>query len=64
MTRPDRRAAGGPGRDRERLLVTSTQFLFDLAEWIADAPRIAARVIRLMLEVARDPHAGIGKPEP
>lgn len=64
MTRPDRRAAGGALRDEDRLLVTSTQFLLDLTEWISDAPRIAARVIRLMIEVSRDPHAGIGKPEP
>lgn len=64
MTRHDRRAAGGSFGEEERLLVTSTQFLLDLAEWIADAPRIAACVIRLMIEVSRDPHAGIGKPEP
>ena len=64
MTRHDRRAAGASSRGEERLLVTSTQFLLDLAEWVAEAPRIAARVIRLMIDVSRDPHTGIGKPEP
>jgi toxin YoeB len=64
MTRRDQRRRDEPARGEDRILVTSTQFLNDLAQWISDAPRTAARVIRLMIEIAREPHGGVGKPEP
>jgi toxin YoeB len=64
MTPRDRLPREAAGRGEERILVTSAQFLNDLAQWIADAPRTATRVFRLMMEIAREPHGGIGKPEP
>jgi toxin YoeB len=53
------------GADRpQRTLVVATRFLIDLQHWIGTEPRTALRVIRIVLEVARDPRHGIGKPEP
>ncbi|HSU17448.1 type II toxin-antitoxin system YoeB family toxin [Longimicrobium sp.] len=62
MTPPGRPRTDGP--EEETPLVVSTQFLLDLAKWVAEAPRTAAKVLHLMLEIARDPREGIGKPKP
>ncbi|HEX9939497.1 MAG TPA: Txe/YoeB family addiction module toxin [Longimicrobium sp.] len=45
-------------------LITNTTFIVDLQHWIGTNPRTAIRILRIVLEVARDPRAGIGKPEP
>jgi toxin YoeB len=39
------------------------RFLADLQHWIGNDPRMAARVMRIMIEIAREPREGIGKPE-
>lgn len=39
------------------------RFLNDLQHWVASEPRLAARVLRMMVEIARNPQEGIGKPE-
>ena len=65
MTPPRRHRSDGRDEEEEETpLVVSNQFLLDLAKWVAEAPRIAARVLQLMLEIARDPREGIGKPKP
>ena len=45
-------------------LVTAITFIVDLQYWIGINPKTAVRILRIVLEVARDPRAGIGKPEP
>ncbi len=37
--------------------------MVDLQQWVGADPRMALRIIRVVLEVARDPDGGIGKPE-
>ena len=46
-----------------RLIITIT-FIVDLQHWIGVNPRTAIRILRIVLEVARDPRTGTGKPEP
>ncbi len=36
----------------------------EFTAWQKDAPKIFARLTRLISETARDPFGGIGKPEP
>jgi toxin YoeB len=39
------------------------QFIEDLADWRRFDPKIAARIDKLIEDIARDPFRGIGKPE-
>lgn len=39
-------------------------FLADLGYWIGADPRVAAKVVALLVDVIRSPMEGIGKPEP
>lgn len=48
----------------QRLIVLDQQVLADLTFWIRNAPRTALRIVELIEQTARDPFAGIGKPEP
>jgi toxin YoeB len=48
---------------RERTLVVTRPFVVDLQHWVAADARMALRVLKVVLEVARDPREGIGKPE-
>jgi toxin YoeB len=50
-----------PGRRRATF---DPNFLEDLAHWIRHNPRIALRLIDLVLATLREPFTGIGKPEP
>ncbi len=36
----------------------------DFTYWIAHDRRLAARIVRLIKEIEREPFAGLGKPEP
>lgn len=45
-------------------MIVALQFLLDLEYWVQKDPRVTVRVLRLMVEICRDPHGGIGKPEP
>lgn len=40
------------------------KFLEDLSFWVATNPRVAARILRLVEDVRREPFHGTGKPEP
>ena len=51
-------------RSEERLVAFNRRCLEDLAHWVETDPRLAARLLRLIEEVRRDPFRGIGKPEP
>jgi len=62
MTRREGAFIGG--RTEKRLLVVSTDFVEDLGYWIEQNRVAASRLIRLVLEVEREPFTGIGKPEP
>jgi toxin YoeB len=46
-----------------RKLITGLRFLVDLQHWITVDHRVALRILRIVLDVARDPFSGIGKPE-
>ena len=46
------------------MTVLQPQCLEDLSYWAESDTRVAARILRLMREVLRDPFRGIGKPEP
>jgi len=48
---------------RERILVVARPFIVDLQYWAAVDPRMALRILKVVLDVARDPREGIGKPE-
>ena len=48
----------------ERLIVIDEQVLTDLTYWIRTEPRIALRVVELIVNTARDPFGSLGKPEP
>jgi len=39
-------------------------FLEDLRFWVETDRKVALRLLDLVVAVLRDPHAGIGKPEP
>lgn len=51
-----------PGGDR--VMIVALQFLMDLQHWVQTDPRIMLRILRMMVEIQRDPLRGIGKPEP
>ena len=36
----------------------------DFTHWIENDRKIAARIVRLIKEIEREPFAGLGKPEP
>lgn len=44
-------------------MVVALQFVRDLEYWVQKDPRVTVRVLRLMMEIFRDPLGGIGKPE-
>ena len=64
MTRPDQVASIGVERDGERILFVALQFLLDLQHWTQTDPRVTLKILRMMIEIRRDPFRGIGKPEP
>ena len=47
-----------------RTFLAQPQFLEDLIHWVETDPSVARRVLKLVEDVLRDPHHGIGKPEP
>lgn len=47
-----------------RELITAIRFITDLQHWITVDHRVALRILRMVVDVARDPFTGIGKPEP
>lgn len=51
-----------PGKSREAVFDPS--FLEDLRFWMKNDRKNAARALDIVLDVLRDPFAGIGKPEP
>lgn len=57
--RPSQRKPGTTLR-----LITNITFIIDLQHWIGVNPKTAIRILRIVLEIARDPRTGIGKPEP
>jgi toxin YoeB len=48
----------------KRATVFQDEFRDDLRYWIDTDRRVALRIMNLVEAVARDPFAGIGKPEP
>jgi len=64
MTRHKRRTGADPRHSGELEIVVALQFIFDLQQWVQTDPRTTLRVLRLVVEICRDPHKGIGKPEP
>ena len=52
------------GRVSSRQIVLDEQVLADLVYWIKTQPRTAQRIVELIEQAARDPFAGLGKPEP
>ncbi len=48
----------------ERRAVFSTRFLEDLEYWVRTDRKVARRLLKIVRETLRDPHAGIAKPEP
>ena len=59
-----RSEATAPAPRADRVAVLQPQCLEDLSYWAESDTRVAARILRLMREVLRDPFRGIGKPEP
>ena len=47
-----------------RVIQLQPEALEDLQYWVQHDRKIARRVLELMEAARRDPHAGIGKPEP
>lgn len=50
--------------DRPRDAVFHPEFREDLKYWIQTDRKIALRIFELIEAIMRDPHKGIGKPEP
>lgn len=50
--------------DDERLMLVALQFVVDLQYWVQRDPRITLKILRLVVEIFRDPLGGMGKPEP
>lgn len=48
----------------ERSLVFDRDFLADLAWWVETDRKVALKILTLIEAVRRDPHDGLGKPEP
>jgi toxin YoeB len=53
-----------PAASPKRLALLHDEFREDLSYWIAENPRIALRLMKLMEECLRTPFTGTGKPEP
>jgi toxin YoeB len=49
---------------KRREAVFDKNFLEDLRYWIRTDRKTAQRVLEIVLDVMRDPFAGLGKPEP
>jgi toxin YoeB len=47
-----------------RITVVQKQFREDLKDWVKVDRKVALKILELMEDVARDPFAGKGKPEP
>lgn len=47
-----------------RVTVVQRQFREDLKDWVKIDRKVALKILELMEDVARDPFAGKGKPEP
>jgi toxin YoeB len=45
-------------------LILDADFLEDLTHWVSTEPRTAARILKLVEEIRRNPFQGTGKPEP
>ena len=45
-------------------IIVALQFIFDLQEWVQTDPRTTLKVLRLVVEICREPFKGLGKPEP
>ena len=50
--------------NKDRAAVFQPEFIEDLKFWIKNDRKTALRVIKLIEDILRDPHDGIGKPEP
>ena len=50
--------------NKDREAVFQPEFIEDLKYWVKNDRKTALRVIKLVEDILRDPHAGIGKPEP
>jgi toxin YoeB len=50
--------------NKPREAVFQPEFIEDLKYWVRNDRKTALRVIRLVEDILRDPHKGIGKPEP
>ena len=48
----------------ERRIVLATHFVADVEHWIRTDRKVAARLLRIVRETARDPFEGVAKPEP
>jgi toxin YoeB len=51
-------------RPARRDLVVQPECHEDVRYWVAEAPRVALKILDLMEEVMRTPFTGTGKPEP
>ena len=47
-----------------RIVAFHSDAFFDFTTWARNEPKVFERLSRLITETARDPFAGIGKPEP
>ena len=50
--------------NKDREAVFQPEFIEDLKFWVKNDRKTALRVIKLIEDILRDPHDGIGKPEP
>ena len=50
--------------NKSREAVFHPEFIEDLKYWVRNDRKTALRVIKLVEDILRDPHKGIGKPEP
>jgi toxin YoeB len=50
--------------NKSREAVFQPEFIDDLKYWVRHDRKTALRVIKLVEDILRDPHKGIGKPEP
>lgn len=47
-----------------RSIVLAPGFIEDLTWWVKHDRKTALRLLRIVVEILRDPQSGIGKPEP
>lgn len=50
--------------NKSREAVFQPEFIEDLKYWVRNDRKTALRVIKLVEDILRDPHKGLGKPEP